>query len=94
MRTKRAPQIPGPVVGPGSPWVEKSTLGLSAFLTCGSQRDWGPRESGRVSKWRTGQFPVLPGVQAPSEDGLRQIDPNREAGILALVGTFGGPRAG
>ena len=38
-------------VGAGSPWGEKSSLGLSDFLTCGSQRDWGlgvrSRASGR-----------------------------------------------
>ena len=88
MRTDGTPQIPAPVVGPGS------TFCLSAFLTCSSQRDWGSIESGGVSKWRTGQSPVLPEGQAACKDGLRRKDPNREAGILALVGTLGGPRVG
>ena len=94
MRTDRTPQIPTPVVGPGRLCGEKSTLGLSDFLTCGFQRNWRPCESGEVSKWRTGQSPVLPEGQAACEGGLKRKDPNREAGILALVGTLGGPRVG
>ena len=88
MRSDGTPQIPAPVVGPGS------TFCLPAFLTCWSERDWGSCESGRVSKWQTGQSLVLPEGQAACEGGLKRKDPNREAGILALVGTLGGPRVG
>ena len=91
MRTDGTPQISIPVVVPGSPCGEKSTLDLSDFLTCGSQRDCRLCESGGISKWRTGQLRVLPGVQAPCEEGLRRFNPNRE-GSWPLQEGLGGPR--
>ena len=38
MGTNGTPQVSTPIVGPGRAWCEKSTLGLSEFLTWGSQR--------------------------------------------------------
>lgn len=87
MRSDGSPQISAPVVGPGS------TFCLSAFLTCWSERETGDlvKVAGSQNGGRTP--PVLPEGQAACEGGLKRKDPNREAGILALVGTLGGPRA-
>ena len=67
MRTDGTPQIPTPVVGPGSPCGEKSTLSLSDFLTCRSQRDWGlgvrSRASVQYRLYGEDRAQVLPGVK-------------------------------
>lgn len=45
----------------------------AAFPDIRSQRGGGPGESGGASKWRTGQFQGLPGIQAAGGEGLRQL---------------------
>ena len=52
MRTNGTPQVSTPIVGPGRAWCEKSTLGLSEFLTWGSQRTGDLVKAAGVSEWQ------------------------------------------